>query len=86
MTAGARMIGVNQDGNIAESMCLDLGWVGVMKDQGFEDRVADVGGPLESCSAVVTAAGTTAVSTTRSFPTGIVSGWAWRATVPASRR
>ncbi len=53
MTADARMIGINQHGNIAESMCLDLGWVGVMKDQGFEARVADVGGPLFSTVAVL---------------------------------
>ena len=49
MTADARMIGVNQDGNIAESIDLrDIGWVRVMEDQGFEARVADVGGPLLS--------------------------------------
>ena len=45
MTADARMIGVNQDGNSAESIDLDLGWVRVMEDQGFEAHVADVGGP-----------------------------------------
>ncbi len=53
MTADARMIGVNQEGDSAESMCLDLGWVGVMKDQGFEACVADVGGPLLSTSTVL---------------------------------
>ena len=53
MTADARMIGVNQDGDSAESMCLDLGWVRVMKDQGFEARVADVGGPLLSTVTVL---------------------------------
>ncbi len=53
MTADARMIGVNQEGDSAEAMCLDLGWVGVMKDQGFEARVADVGGPLLSTVTVL---------------------------------
>ncbi len=53
MTADARMIGVNQEGDSAESMCLDLGWVRVMEDQGFEARVADVGGPLLSTVTVL---------------------------------
>ncbi len=53
MTADARMIGVNQEGDSAETMCLDLGWVGVLKDQGFEARVADVGGPLLSTVTVL---------------------------------
>ncbi len=53
MTADARMIGVNQEGDSAESMCLDIGWVGDMKDQGFEARVADVGGPLLSTVTVL---------------------------------
>ncbi len=53
MTADARMIGVNQPGNSAEEMCLDLGWVGAMKDQGFEARVADIGGPLLSTVTVL---------------------------------
>ncbi len=53
MTADARMIGVNQHGNSAESMDLDLGWVRVMEEQGFEARVADVGGPLLSTVTVL---------------------------------
>ena len=53
MTTDARMIGVSQHGNSAESMDLDLGWVRTMEDQGFEARVADVGGPLLSTVTVL---------------------------------
>ncbi len=53
MTADARMIGVNQNGNSAEAIDLDLGWVRVMEDQGFEARVADVGGPLLGTATVL---------------------------------
>ncbi len=53
MSADARMIGVNQHGNSAESMDLDLGWVRVMEEQGFEARVADVGGPLLGTATVL---------------------------------
>lgn len=53
MTADARMIGVNEDGKSAEEMWLDLGWVRVMEDQGFEARVADVGEPLLSTATVL---------------------------------
>ncbi len=53
MTTDARMIGVSLHGNSAESVDLDIGWVRVMEDQGFEARVADVGGPLLSTVTVL---------------------------------
>jgi hypothetical protein len=48
MTTDALMIGVNQDGNSAATIDLDIGWVRVMEDLGFKPRTADVGGPLLS--------------------------------------
>ncbi len=53
MTTDARMIGVSLHGNSAESIDLDIGWVRDIEDQGFEARVADVGGPLLSTVTVL---------------------------------
>ena len=53
MTTDARMIGVNQDGNSAGTIDLDIGWVRVMEDLGFKARTADVGGPLLSTATVL---------------------------------
>jgi hypothetical protein len=42
------MIGLDQRGDRAQSIDLAKGWLRVMRDEGFADRVADVGAPVLS--------------------------------------
>ena len=49
------MIGVDQGGGAAESIDLEKGWLRVMEEQGFNERVVDVGGPILSTVAILSA-------------------------------
>jgi hypothetical protein len=42
------MIGVNQHADSAHSILLVKSWLAVIRAHGFDDRVADVGGPYSA--------------------------------------